>query len=237
MSPAELETVNVQGTLNVLQAAVAEGVRRLIFASSASVYGTPESLPVSETCPLKPESLFAASKLAAEMYCRTYGTIHRLDVVTLRYFSVYGPRQGHASGSALIPELIEVVRRRPSALSREGSSAEDLTYVDDAVEATCAAAAAPNAGGHAINIGSGRLSSVIEILHILYDLLKVPPVAAAKLAAPISSARVQAGVALAADLLGCTARVPLPMGLARVVRAMTDRETLDGQALVGTQAV
>src|SRR5256885_11381941 len=55
-----------------------EGVRRLVFASSASVYGTPESLPVSETCPLKPESLFAASKLAAEMYCRTYGTIHKL---------------------------------------------------------------------------------------------------------------------------------------------------------------
>jgi len=236
MSPAELETVNVQGTLNVLQAAVTEGVGRLVFASSASVYGTPESLPVSETCPLKPESLFAASKLAAEMYCRTYGTIHKLDVVTLRYFSVYGPRQGTATGDALIPELIEMVRRRPTAFSRGGTSAEDLTYVDDAVEATRAAAAAPNAGGHTINIGSGRMSSVLEILHILYDLLKVPPVAASKLTAPISSSRVQAGVALAADLLGCTARVSLAMGLARVVRAMTDPEAFDGQALVGSQA-
>src|SRR6266581_8664368 len=141
VSAAELQTVNVQGTLNVLEGAVAEGVARLIFASSASVYGTPESLPVSETCPLKPESLFAASKLAAEMYCRTYGTIHKLDVVTLRYFSVYGPRQGTATGDALIPELIEMVRRRPTAFSRGGTSAEDLTYVDDAVEATRAAAA------------------------------------------------------------------------------------------------
>ncbi|PYM42454.1 MAG: LPS biosynthesis protein WbpP [Candidatus Rokuibacteriota bacterium] len=236
MSPAELETVNVQGTLNVLQAAVTEGVRRLVFASSASVYGTPESLPVSETCPLKPESLFAASKLAAEMYCRTYATIHKLDVVTLRYFSVYGPRQGTATGDALIPELIEVVRRRPTVFSRGGTSAEDLTYVDDAVEATRAAAAAPNAGGQTINIGSGRMSSVLEILHILYDLLKVPPVAASKLTAPISSSCVQAGVALAADLLGCTARVSLAMGLARVVRAMTDPEAFDGQALVGSQA-
>ena len=235
MSPAELETVNVQGTLNVLQAAVTEGVRRLVFASSASVYGTPESLPVSETCPLKPESLFAASKLAAEMYCRTYATIHKLDVVTLRYFSVYGPRQGTATGDALIPELIEVVRRRPTVFSRGGTSAEDLTYVDDAVEATRAAAAAPNAGGQTINIGSGRMSSVLEILHILYDLLKVPPVAASKLTAPISSSRVQAGVALAADLLGCTARVSLAMGLARVVQAMTDPEAFDGQALVGSQ--
>ena len=235
MSPAELETVNVQGTLNVLQAAVTEGVRRLVFASSASVYGTPESLPVSETCPLKPESLFAASKLAAEMYCRTYGTIHKLDVVTLRYFSVYGPRQGNATADALIPELIEMVRRRPTAFSRGGTTAEDLTYVDDAVEATRAAAAVPNAGGHTINIGSGHMSSVLEILHILYDLLKVPPVAASKLTAPISSSRVQAGVALAADLLGCTARVSLAMGLARVVRAMTDPEAFDGQALVGSQ--
>jgi nucleoside-diphosphate-sugar epimerase len=221
VSPAELETVNVQGTLNVLQAAVTEGVRRLVFASSASVYGTPESLPVSENCPLKPESLFAASKL---------------DVVTLRYFSVYGPRQGNATGDALIPELIDMVQRRPTAFSRGRTTAEDLTYVDDAVEATRAAAAAPNAAGHAINIGSGRMSSVLEILQILYDLLKVPPVAASKLTAPISSSRVQAGVTLAADLLGCTARVSLAMGLARVVRAMTDPEAFDGQALVGSQA-
>lgn len=236
VSPAELETVNVQGTLNVLQAAVTEGVRRLVFASSASVYGTPESLPVSENCPLKPESLFAASKLAAEMYCRTYSTLHKLDVVTLRYFSVYGPRQGNATGDALIPELIDMVQRRPTAFSRGRTTAEDLTYVDDAVEATRAAAAAPNAAGHAINIGSGRMSSVLEILQILYDLLKVPPVAASKLTAPISSSRVQAGVTLAADLLGCTARVSLAMGLARVVRAMTDPEAFDGQALVGSQA-
>src|SRR5207247_5187644 len=129
MSPAELETVNVQGTLNVLQAAVTEGVRRLVFASSASVYGTPESLPVSETCPLKPESLFAASKLAAEMYCRTYGTIHKLDVVTLRYFSVYGPRQGTATGHALIPDRIEVVRRMPTVFPRGGPTAEHRTDV------------------------------------------------------------------------------------------------------------
>src|SRR5439155_25290615 len=115
VSPAELETVNVQGTLNVLQAAVAEGVGRLVFASSASVYGTPDSLPVSETSPLKPESLFAASKLAAETYCRTYGTIHNLDVVSLRYFTVYGPRQRNATEDALIPELIEMAREQPTA--------------------------------------------------------------------------------------------------------------------------
>jgi UDP-glucose 4-epimerase len=236
VSAGELETVNVQGTLNVLQAAVAEGVGRLVFASSASVYGTPDFIPVSEASPLKPESLFAASKLAAETYCRTYGTIHNLDVVSLRYFTVYGPRQRNATDDALIPELIEMVRRQPTAMPRHGFTAEDLTYVDDAVEATCSAAAAPKAAGQAINIGSGRMSSVLEILHILYDLLKVSPVAASKLGAPVRSSRVQAAVTLAADLLGCTPRVSLATGLGHVVRALTDPETFDGRPLVGSQA-
>jgi len=236
VSAGELETVNVQGTLNVLQAAVAEGVGRLVFASSASVYGTPDLLPVSETSPLKPESLFAASKLAAETYCWTYGTIHNLDVVSLRYFTVYGPRQRNATGDALIPELIKMVRQQPTAMPRHGSTAEDLTYVDDAVEATCSAAAAPKAAGQAINIGSGRMSSVLEILHILYDLLKVSPVAAPKLSASGRSSRVQAAVTLAADLLGCTPQVSLATGLGHVVRALTDPETFDGRPLVGSQA-
>jgi nucleoside-diphosphate-sugar epimerase len=236
VSAADLETVNVQGTLHVLQAAVAEGVGRLVFASSASVYGTPDSLPVSESFPLKPESLFAASKLAAETYCRTYGTIHDLDVVLLRYFTVYGPRQRNATDDALIPELIEVVRQQPATMPHHGATAEDLTYVDDAVEATCSAAAAPKAPGQAINIGSGRMSSVLEILHILYDLLKRPPVASSRLSAPVRSSRAQAAVTLAADLLGCTPQVSLATGLAHVVRALTDPEAFDGRPLVGSQA-
>ena len=235
LSPSELETVNVQGTLNVLQAAVTEGVARVVFASSASVYGTPESLPISESCPLKPESLFAASKLAAEMYCRTYGTIHKLDVVALRYFTVYGPRQRSAADDALVPELIEMVRQEPTAMPRHGSTAEDLTYVDDAVEATCSAAAVPKAAGHAINIGSGQMSSVLEILHILHGLLNVPPLDAPRLRAPVRSSHVQAAITLAADLLGCTPRVSLAMGLSRVVRAMTDPDPFDGHPLVGSQ--
>jgi len=127
VSPGELQTVNVQGTLNVLEGAVAEGVMRLVFASSSSVYGTPDSLPVSEACALRPESLFAASKLAAETYCRTYGTMHQLDVVALRYFTVYGPRQGNATDGALIPELIETLLERRSALPHDDATAEDLT--------------------------------------------------------------------------------------------------------------
>jgi len=234
MSPSELETVNVQGTLNVLQAAVTEGVGRLIFASSASVYGTPESVPVFEDCPPKPESLFAASKLAAEMYCRTYSTIHKLEVVTLRYFTVYGPRQVSATDGALIPELIEALRQHPTALARDRATEEDLTYVDDAVEATWAAAAAPQAAGHSINIGSGRMASVLEILHLLHHLLKLSPVEGVS-PTPARSSQLQAATTLAARLLGCTPRVSLAMGLTRVVRALTDPELFDDMELIGVR--
>jgi nucleoside-diphosphate-sugar epimerase len=233
VSPGELQTVNVQGTLNVLEGAVAEGVTRLVFASSSSVYGTPESLPVSEDCALRPESLFAASKLAAETYCRTYGTMHQLDVVALRYFTVYGPRQGNATDGALIPELIETLLERRSSLPHDDATAEDLTYVDDAVEATWAAAESPNAVGQTINIGSGRMSSVLEILHLLYHLLKVPPLADPRPSPTAPPSQVQAAITLAAELLGCTPRVSLAMGLARVVRALTEAEPV--QALVGAR--
>jgi UDP-N-acetylglucosamine/UDP-N-acetyl-alpha-D-glucosaminouronate 4-epimerase len=235
IAPAELQAVNVQGTLNVLEGAVAEGVARLVFASSASVYGTPESLPVSESYPLRPESLFAASKLAAEMYCRTYGTMHPLDVVALRYFTVYGPRQHNATDGALIPELIETLLTHRSTLPHNDATAEDLTYVDDAVEATWAAAEAPGVGGQVINIGSGRMSSVLEILHLLYHLLKIPPHTGLRPSRMSAPSQVQAGITLAADLLGCTPRVSLAMGLARVVRALTEPEPIGGRLLAGAR--
>jgi UDP-glucose 4-epimerase len=235
VSPAELQTVNLQGTLNVLEGAVAEGVKRLVFASSSSVYGTPESLPVSELSPLRPESLFAASKLAAEMYCRTYGTIHLLEVVLLRYFTVYGPRQGSATDGALIPELIEALLEKRPALPRNDATAEDLTYVDDAVAATCAAAESQGAVGQVINVGSGRMSSVLEILHLLYHLLKVTPSTDFRPSPAVASSQVQAAISLAADLLDSTPRVSLAMGLARVVRALSETELMGGEALVGAR--
>src|SRR5215472_5364616 len=219
LSPAELQAVNVQGTLNVLEAAVAEGVSRLVFASSAAVYGTPDTLPVSERAPLRPESLFAASKLAAEMYCRTYGTIHQLDVVTLRYFTVYGPRQATATDGALIPDLIETLLERRSTMSHDDAAAGEVA----------------SAVGQVINIGSGRMSSVLEILHLLYHLLKIPPLVGVRPSHSAAPSQVQAATDLAADVLGCTPRVSLAMGLARVVRALTDAEPIGGRARAGAR--
>src|SRR5262249_59167973 len=103
----ELHMVNVQGTLNVLQAATAEGVRRMVFASCASVYGNPETLPIGEEYPAQPVSVFGASKLAGEIYCRPYQRAHHLETVSLRHFSVYGPRQNGLKDRARVPTLIE----------------------------------------------------------------------------------------------------------------------------------
>jgi len=105
--------------------------------------------------------------------------------------------------------------------------------VDDAVEATWAAAESPNAAGQTINIASGRMSSVLEILHLLYHLLKIPPLADPRPSPTAPPSQVQAAITLAADLLGCTPRVSLAMGLARVVRALTEAEPV--QALVGAR--
>jgi len=235
VSPAELQAVNVQGTLNVLEGAVAEGVSRLVFGSSASVYGTPESLPVSEMASLRPESLFAASKLAAEMYCRTYGSLHGLEMVALRYFTVYGPRQVGGTDGALIPELIEALMERRAALPHSEATGEDLTYVDDAVEATCAAAEVGKVVGQTINIGSGRMSSVLEILHLLYSLLKVSPLPATRSMPAARPTQIQADITLATDILGCTPHVSLAMGLARVVRALAAFDGVAGRPLAGVR--
>ena len=102
---AEIHAVNVEGTLNLLHGALTEGVWRVVLASCASVYGTPDTVPVAEDAPLRPTSLFAASKVAAETYCRAFHARHQLETVMLRYFSVYGPRQKAIGGGPLLPEL------------------------------------------------------------------------------------------------------------------------------------
>jgi UDP-glucose 4-epimerase len=100
--PAEVHTVNVQGTLNVLEAALAEGASRMVFASCASVYGSSSNGRVMEDGPVQPASLFAASKLAGEIYCRVFHTRHGLETVALRYFTVYGPRQTRVDDSLTV---------------------------------------------------------------------------------------------------------------------------------------
>lgn len=234
--PAEFHTVNVQGTLNVLEAALAEGAGRVVFASCASVYGSPSPgrvMPsrVMEDGPVQPASLFAASKLAAEMYCRVFHTKHGLETVALRYFTVYGPRQTRVDGSLTVSALIDALRRRRPVMDADAAAALDFTYVDDAVDATVAAATAAAAAGQTINVGSGQTASVQEVLSILSRLLGLPPIAGAwPEPAAVPGSR-QPLASRAAELLGYVSRVSVASGLSRVVQSVAESRQSNDPAL------
>jgi nucleoside-diphosphate-sugar epimerase len=225
--PVEIHAVNVQGTLNVLQGALTEGVWRLVIGSSAAVYGNPERSPLSEDMAVRPVTLFGASKAAAETYARAFHLKHQLDTVTLRYFSVYGPRQKTTGEGALIAKLLDAVRQRRPFAEQDDRAAEDVSYVDDVVAATVAAARAPRASGHIINVGSGEMATIREILDILTDLLRPAALPAWPRTSGAGPWRVCAQTALAAQLLEFTPRVSLIAGLARTIQSLNELEYVE----------
>ncbi len=144
-NPLSTDLANTHGTLLVLKAAQDAGVRRVVAASSSSVYGGAEQLPTPESAPLAPRSPYAVSKLAGEHYCRVWSELFGLETVALRYFNVYGPRQRPDSAyAAVIPLFTEALRTgaRP-IVHGDGLQSRSFAYVDDVVDANLAAAAAP----------------------------------------------------------------------------------------------
>ena len=169
--PLRTDTANVHGTLTVLDAARTAGTRRVVSASSSSVYGGAQQMPTPETAPLIPRSPYAVSKLAGEQYCRVYTELHGLETVSLRYFNIYGPRQRPDSAyAAVIPLFIEALATgaRPT-VHGDGGQSRDFTYIADAVAANLAAASAPAdaCSGKAYNIAGGRRYSLLDLLGLL----------------------------------------------------------------------
>src|SRR6476619_2527302 len=144
--PLTSSAVNVEGTLNVLLAARDAGVRRVVFSSSSSVYGTRDDLPVTEETPPDPISPYGVAKLAAERYCVSFSRVyHSFETVVLRYFNVFGPRQDPTSQyAAVVPLFITAVAAgRPVTVFGDGEQSRDFTYVDNVVAANLLAADAP----------------------------------------------------------------------------------------------
>jgi UDP-glucose 4-epimerase len=169
--PLRTDTANVHGTLAILDAARLAGARRVVSASSSSVYGGAEQMPTPETAPLIPRSPYAVSKMAAEHYCRVYTELHGLETVSLRYFNIYGPRQRPDSAyAAVIPLFIEALSsgRRPTVYG-DGGQSRDFTFIADAVDANIAAATAPASAcsSKAYNVAGGHRYSLLELLEIL----------------------------------------------------------------------
>jgi UDP-glucose 4-epimerase len=177
--PVATDTVNTHGTLTVLQAARDLGVRRVVHASSSSVYGGEAPRPTSETATLRPRSPYAVSKLAAEEYCRVFAELYGLETVALRYFNVYGPRQRpDALYAAVIPLFIDaLLNGRDPVVHGDGLQSRDFTYVADVVAANLRAAAAGTAScaGHVYNVAAGNEWTLLDVLRVLGEQLGIEP--------------------------------------------------------------
>lgn len=171
---------NVEGTLSLLIGASKSGVRRLVYASSSSVYGDIGDAINREDLPTNPMSPYAVSKLAGENYCRVWSGLGRIETVSLRYFNVFGPGQHPESKySALFPGFVSaIVKGEPAEIHWDGEQSRDFTYIDDVIEANIAAAiASDDANGETFNIASGSPKTVNEVWQAViahFDDVKEP---------------------------------------------------------------
>jgi UDP-N-acetylglucosamine/UDP-N-acetyl-alpha-D-glucosaminouronate 4-epimerase len=175
--PLTSNAVNVEGTLNVLLAARDESVRRVVYSSSSSVYGTRRQLPVTEATPPDPLSPYGVAKLAAERYCVSFSRVYdSFESVVLRYFNVFGPRQSPFSQyAAAIPRFVtSIAGGEPVTIDGDGEQSRDFTYVANVVDATVRAADAPEASGEIVNVSAGAPTTVNEVAEAIGRVLGKP---------------------------------------------------------------
>jgi UDP-glucose 4-epimerase len=217
--PLATDLANVHGTMTVLTAARDAGVRRVVYASSSSVYGSTEQFPTPESAVTRPRSPYAVSKLAGEHYCRVFTEVFGLETTSLRYFNVYGPGQPPGSQYAgVIPLFVEALRNGTQLVVHgDGKQSRDFTYIDDAVTATLAAADAPAASGRVYNVAGGTPFSLLELLEILGRLLSATPHPEHVGARPGDVRRTWADPEAARQDLGFSCAVSFEEGLRRTI--------------------
>jgi UDP-glucose 4-epimerase len=171
--PIRTDSVNTAGTVTILQAAREAGVRRVVYASSSSVYGDTPTLPKQEDAAPNPRSPYAVSKLAGEAYCRAFTHVFGLETVSLRFFNVFGPRQDPSSEyAAVIPRFITRMQAGdPPVVYGDGGQSRDFTYVGNAVGACVLAAEAPAASGTVMNVACGERITLLELIEELNRVL------------------------------------------------------------------
>ncbi len=164
--PLTSNAANVIGTLNILLASRDSGVRRVVFASSSSIYGADRTLPKQEDRAPMPISPYAVAKLASEGYCRSFSEVYGLETVALRYFNVFGPRQDPLSQyAAVIPRFITaMLEGEAPVVFGDGEQSRDFTYIDNVIDANLRAAQAEGVSGQTFNVACGERISLNQLL-------------------------------------------------------------------------
>ena len=161
--------INIEGTVNVLNAALKNGVKKVIYASSGGVYGQAQYLPEPENHPLMPHWPYGVSKLAGEKYCVQYHLLYGLPTVSLRYGIVYGPREWY--GRVLTLFIKRVLERKSPIIFGDGNQRRDYVYIDDVVDANILCLKSENVNGYAFNVGGDNSYSVNEVADIVIKLI------------------------------------------------------------------
>lgn len=174
--PIETHDVNIEGTLNVLQAARKHGVKRVVFASSAATYGEEPTLPKTEAMLPEPISPYGVEKMSGELYLRCFTRVYGLETVALRYFNVFGPRQDPSSAYS---GVISVFAKRtlagePVTVFGDGQQSRDFVYVADVVQANVLAATTAAASGRVYNVACGRSTTLLELAKTLGEAVGKP---------------------------------------------------------------
>jgi len=217
--PLTSNSVNIDGTLNVLLAARDASAKRLVFAASSAAYGDDPVLPRVESQGPRPLSPYALTKLAGEYYCRIFTRVYGLETVALRYFNIFGPRQSPDSPYSGVLSLFIAAYRggQTPTIFGDGEQSRDFTYVENAVDATLRACTAPDAAGTVINVGTGERHTLNEMIASLNGIFgaQVTPRYEAPRTGDVQHSH--ADISLARKLLGYEPKVRFEEGLKKTV--------------------
>ena len=217
--PMTTHDVNITGTLNVLLAARDAGVRRVVYASSSSVYGETKELPKVEEIKPQPLSPYALSKLAGEHYIKIFNHVYGFEAVSLRYFNIFGPRQDPESQyAAVIPRFVTALQTgKQPVIYGDGMQSRDFTYVENVVEANLLASDVENVAGGVFNIACGGRFTLLELLGKLKQIIgsDIDPIHEPARAGDVRDS--QAGIEAATEALGYSVKVDFDEGLRRTV--------------------
>ncbi|MDQ3706008.1 MAG: SDR family oxidoreductase [Chloroflexota bacterium] len=225
--PLSAHEANATGTLKVLLAAREAGVKRVVYASSSSVYGDSPTLPKHEEMPTAPMSPYAVNKLTGEDYCKVFAKVYGLPTVALRYFNVFGPRQDPKSQyAAAIPGIAsKMMRGEPPTIYGDGEQTRDFTYVQNVVNANLLACERNEAVGLAMNVACGERISLLQLVALLNEVLgtSLEPEFAPTRAGDVKHSL--ADIGLAERTLGYRVEVGFKEGLERTVEALRNAGT------------